>query len=153
MMKIFEFDTKRDLICLAVSVLIVALIIACYGCESAQKRAQLKAGAAKAEANTVKPPKPEPPPYREGMQERIGPGFVTGFESAKSITATNVVFHTGFTFRESRGGFEKRFFPMCDGQAVPAGGLETLLYHWRAWSSYDEYTGTGCYSVDGVIYE
>lgn len=49
-----------------------------------------------------------------------------------------------FTFAE-RGGFVKKFQPVCAGQSIPVNKSVILNYHWQAYNDGH----IGCYVIDG----
>jgi hypothetical protein len=59
---------------------------------------------------------------------------------------TEVRFDDGFSFLE-RGGYVKKFEPLCGGQTIPTGKTVIFQYHWKV---YDVNANRGqCYVIDG----
>jgi hypothetical protein len=71
---------------------------------------------------------------KEGRPETTAAGNIVEFSKPDYLS---------FLFIE-KTGFSKRFYPVCDGQALPANRTVSLNYHWR--SAVGQING--CYAID-----
>jgi hypothetical protein len=75
---------------------------------------------------------------KAGRPETSGPG-----------TVTEIRFDDGFLFTE-RGGYVKKFEPLCGSQTIPAGRTVILQYHWKVYIPGNPNSSNGqCYMIDG----
>jgi hypothetical protein len=71
---------------------------------------------------------------KEGRPEVTGSGNIVEFSKPDYLS---------FLFVE-KTGFSKRFYPVCDGQALPANRTVSLNYHWQSGVGQR----VGCYAID-----
>lgn len=79
-----------------------------------------------------------------GHPETTNAGIVTDVGSAKNTNGTATTYTVWFTFVE-RGGFVKKFVPVCPNQAIPTVSTVVLNFHWKEYSDSDD---PGCYVID-----
>jgi hypothetical protein len=99
------------------------------------------------------PPKPESQTSDKGEKlERTRFGTILSVgEEFNNIDAYSKGWYLSFIFRDETG-YEKKFFPVCDGETLPTNHPIALTYHWQGWKSTptaDDHNTVGCYYIDG----
>jgi hypothetical protein len=86
--------------------------------------------------------------WKVGQPQVSGVGTVTEVGEVKGKEGETVTFTFWFTFAE-RGGFVKRFIPVCTNQGVPVNTAVILNFHWKEYDNGTTPSTPGCYLIDG----
>jgi len=93
-----------------------------------------------------------------GVGEKTATKWIAEFGSLQALVdrvgevkgkeGETVTFTLWFTFAE-RGGFVKRFTPVCTNQGIPVNASVILNFHWKEYDNGTTPSTPGCYLIDG----
>jgi hypothetical protein len=86
---------------------------------------------------------------KEDRQQQTNFGRIVSAGEEHQNLPNSMGWYLSFTFEEE-GGFQKKFFPVCDGQMLFTDHSPVaIMYHWHEWQDGSEARQIGCYAIDG----
>lgn len=132
--------------------LLCAIAALCGGCEEPPQK-DVKSRLPVMPGKTLGPVVQAPAPTEEPKEDRpqhTNMGTIVNAIVKQQTTLNSQGWYLSFTFQED-GGFQKEFFPVCDGQVLQMGHV-AIMYHWHRWElspSDTNRNSIGCYMIDG----